>query len=109
MAAQIPSEVRRYLEELLTTAGVTSIPRAHEQMLQELFERLNSFTVTAYINSLSSKDREIFYRMIATFHPQDKLEQFLHDHVPNLQAVHIKALEEFRKKYLREISAARRH
>ncbi len=108
MVSQIPSEVRRYLEDLLATAGVTSVPRTHEQILHALFERLNSVTVTAATNSLSSNDREIFYRMIATLHPQDELEHFLHDHVPDLQAVHTKALGEFRTIYLREVAAARK-
>jgi hypothetical protein len=108
MAAQIPPAVRSYLEELLTAAGIHSVRSVREQMLQELFKRLNSFTVTAYIHSLSSKDREIFYRKIATLHPQDELEQFLHDHVPDLQAVHTKALRDFRTIYLREVAAARK-
>src|SRR5262245_8464054 len=104
--AQLPPAVRSYLEELLTAAGIPSMHLVRKQMLQELFERLNSFLVNAYIHSLSANDRATFDRMAAGFHPQDKLEQFLHDHVPNLQAVHTQALAEFRTRYLREVAAA---
>lgn len=108
MAAPIPTEVRRYLEGLLILAGLSMSPAEHEQVLQDLFRRLNRFTFQAYINSLAPLTRAMLQQMQAEQRTPYELEQFIHDHIADLAQVHTDALHAFRRQYLREVAAARK-
>jgi hypothetical protein len=109
VAAPIPPNIHRYLDALLTLAGLTPIRLPeHEQMLQELFHRLNSFTLQAYINNLAPVSRAIFEQRVAEQRSPLELEQFIHDHGGDLATVHADALRAFRRLYLLEVAASRR-
>jgi len=109
VAAAIPPAIRRYRDALLTLAGLIPASRTeHEQVLQELFHRLNRFTIQAYIDSLAPTTRALFEQRVAAQRSQFELEQFIHDHVPDLATVHADALRAFRRLYLREVAASRR-
>ena len=108
MATPIPPELRRYLDGLLTLAGLPRDPAEQEQALQDLFQRLNRFTFQAYINSLTPPTRAIFEEMVAAHLTPFELERFIHDNIADLARVHTNALHAFRRQYLHEVAVARK-
>jgi hypothetical protein len=108
VAAPMPLAVRRYLEGLLTIAGLPLGSAEQEHVLEELFDRLNRFTLQVYLNSLAPTSRAMVEQMAAEQRTQFEVEQFIHDHVPDLAQAHTNALREFRRQYLREVAAARK-
>ncbi len=103
MAPPIPPEVRRYLD-VLFTVGYEQQIGGYEQQRAVLFDRLNRFVYAAYVNSLSPRDRATLEHMIAAGLPLVQVEEFVHDHVPNLYTVYRNALAEFQTLYLREVA-----
>jgi hypothetical protein len=100
MAPAIPPDIRSYLDVLLL-AGLA-------QQREALFNRLNRFIFTAYVISLSPRDRTRVERMVAAGRPLPEVEEFVHDHVSNMPAVYQTALAEFRTLYLREVTQGER-
>jgi hypothetical protein len=96
VAPPIPAQVRVYLDALLVVW--------HEQQRAELFTRLNRFIFTSYINSLSPHDRATLEQMEASGRTLIEVEEFIHDHVPNMPSVYQTALTEFRALYLGEVA-----
>jgi hypothetical protein len=96
MAPPIPPDIRRYLDGLVIAW--------HEQQRAALFERLNRFIFSAYITSLSPSDRATLEQMVAAGRPRMAVEEFIHDHVPNMLTVYRNALAEFQTLYLREVA-----
>jgi len=103
VAAPIPPDIRRYLQGVLFMAGQQLSHAEYVKVLYDLFERLNRFTMQAYLNSLSVSSHALLERMIAEKRSADELERFIRDHVPDLPQVHADALRVFRRDYLREI------
>jgi hypothetical protein len=83
-------------------------PTEQEQVLQDLFRRLNRFTFQAYINGLAPPSRALLQQMQAEHRTPYELEQFIHDHIADIAQVHTDALHRFRRQYLGEVAAARK-
>jgi hypothetical protein len=93
---------------LLYLAGRVQGPADYQAVLDDLYVQLNRFTFLAYLNSLSANNRKRLERMIANERPLLELEQFVHDHVPDMPQVHAKALRSFRRIYLRQVKTTQR-
>lgn len=108
VATQIPDEIRTFLDSLLQDAGMLELDDAmHEEMIKELYARLDNFIASTIIDSLPDDSVEEFIRMNEQKKPQAEIEQFLKDKIPNSQEVMSQAFINFRDLYLGNVSAAR--
>ncbi len=105
---EISSEIRTFLEGLLQDAGML-IPDASmkEEMIKELYVRLDNFITTAIIDNLPPEHLETFIKLNEEKKPKSEVEQFLKDKMPNAQEVMSQAFMEFRDFYLKNVTVAR--
>lgn len=104
---EIPQEIKNFLEGLLTDAKMTLEESMKEEMIKELFERLNNFITTAIIDNLPPEHLEDFIKLNEEKKPQTEIEQFLKDKMPNSQDVFAKAFADFGALYLGNVAASR--
>jgi hypothetical protein len=104
----VPPEIRIYLEGLLIDAGMTSTEEnLHEEMINELYLRLDNFIVATIINNIPDEDLEEFIRLNEEKRPKEELEKFLKEKIPNFQDVFAQAFIEFRDLYLGSYTVAK--
>ncbi len=104
---EIPAEVRGFLESLLADSGMTSLDdQMREDMLQELYLRLDNFLTAQIVDNLPPEQLEPFIQMNEAQKPKAEIEQFLKDNMPNAQEVFANAFIEFRNLYLGNTAVA---
>ncbi len=107
-AAQIPNEIRSFLETLLSDAQMTNLDDAtREEMVQELYARLDSFITSSVVNKLPAEKLEEFAKMTEAKKPMPEIEQYLKDNLPNAQEVFAQAFSDFRNLYLENVVKAK--
>lgn len=105
---QIPQEVRGFLESLLQDSGMTRLDnQMREEMIKELYARLDNFMTSAIIDILPPQYLDEFTKMNEEKKNQAEIENFLKDKVPNVQDIFAKAFMEFRDLYLGNVAVAR--
>lgn len=105
---QIPPEVRNFLEGILTDAGMTTLDdQMREEMIKELYARLDNYITSAIVDKLPPEDTEAFIRLNEEKKSQEEIQQFLQDKLPNAQEVFALTFAQFRELYLGNVSAAR--
>lgn len=105
---QIPAEVRAYLEGLLDDARMTALDDSmREEMIKELYARLDNFITTAIVDNLPPEHMEDFIKLNETKKSQAEIEAFLKDKMPNAQEVFSNAFIQFRDLYLGNVAATR--
>lgn len=105
---QIPPEIKNFLEGLIQDAGIATLDdQMHDEMIKELFARLDSFITTTIIDSLPSDKAEEFIKMSEAARPQDELQAYLTANVPNSQEVFKDAFTKFRTMYLGNVNTSR--
>lgn len=104
---QIPAEIRSYLEGLLIDAKMVLDDSTREEMIKELYARLDNFITTTVIDNLPPEHLETFIKMNEEKKSQPEIEVFLKEKMPNYQEVFTKAFAEFRDLYLGNIEVAR--
>lgn len=105
---QIPPEIRTFLESLLQDAGMTSLDDGmREEMIKELFARLDSYITSTIIQNLPQEHIEPFVKMTEENRPQSEIQAYLQEKMPNAQDVFAKAFMEFRDMYLGNSTVAR--
>lgn len=72
----------------------------HEEMLIELYESLDTFLVAIAIDHMPERFHGAFRKMVEQQRPNEEIEQFVIDHVPNADAVYANADTRFREYYL---------
>lgn len=108
MDQSIPQEIRVFLESLLNDAGMTNLDKdMHEDMLKELFVRLDSFMLTTIVEGLPAEKLEEFTKMAESGKDRAMLEQYLKANIPNATEVFGRAMLEFRDIYLGNVESAR--
>lgn len=105
---EIPGDIRTFLEGILQDAGML-VPDTtmKEEMIKELFARLDNFITTAIINNLPSEHLDAFIKLNEEKKPKNEIEQFLKDKMPKSQEVMTHAFAEFRDLYLKNVTIAR--
>lgn len=97
----IPQEVRPYLESLLADAGIHPIDeQMQENMLKDLYVRLDNFLATAILDNMPAEHLEAFIQLNEKKATKEEIEKFLQKNLPNSQDVFAKAFVEFRDIYL---------
>ena len=105
---EIPSEVKTFLEGILTDSGMLMTDDAmKEEMIKELYARLDHFITTAIIDNLPPEHLETFIKLNEEKKPKAEIEQFLKDKMPNAQDVMARAFAQFRDLYLKNVAVAR--
>ena len=105
---QIPPEVRNFLEGILTDAGMTTLDdEMREEMIKELYARLDNYITSAIVSKLPSEYSEEFIRLNEEKKSQQEIQQFLQDKLPNAQETFALAFSEFRDLYLGNVTVAR--
>lgn len=104
----VPQEIRGFLESLLEDAGMVSLDnQMHEEMIRELYARLDQHIISTVIENLSPQKIEEFIKMNEEKRPQAEIEQYLKENLPNAQDVFTKAFVGFRELYLGNVSIAK--
>ena len=104
---QVPAEIRTYLEGLIADANMTLDDSMREEMIKELYARLDKFITTAVVDNLPPEHLDVFIKLNEDKKPQPEIEAFLKEKMPNYQEVFAKAFAEFRDLYLGNIEVAR--
>lgn len=105
---QIPAEVRTFLEGLLSDAGMTSLDEGmKEEMIKELYVRLDNFITASLIDKLPPEHLEAFIKMNEEKKPQAEIEQFLKQNLPNYGEVLANTFIQFRENYLGNVAVKR--
>lgn len=98
---EMPAQIRGFLEDLLTQSGITPIDeQMKEEMLKDLFQRLDKFLASKIVQNLTDADLEVFMKMNEEGKPQEDIDAFLKEHMPNAQEVFANAFGEFRDLYV---------
>lgn len=105
---QIPAEVRSFLEGILQDANMQSLDDAmREEMISELFARLDSYMTSVIIDNLPPEQLEEFTKMSEEKKSREEIEAFLKEKVPNVQEILTKAFMDFREMYLTNVAVSR--
>lgn len=105
---EIPAEVRTFLESILEDAGMTNLnDQTHEDMVKELFVRLDNFMLTTIVEALPTNKIAEFTKMSETGKSKEELENYLKNNIPNSDEVFSRAMLQFRDLYLGNAAIAR--
>lgn len=105
---QIPQEVRAFLEGLLDDAQMVSLnDKMREDMISELYTRLDNFITTTIVDNMPSEHLEAFIKLNEEKRPQDEIETFLKEKMPNYKEVFNEAFAKFRNLYLGNVALER--
>lgn len=99
----ITPEIRRFLENLLVEANITPVDDLmEEQLIQELYVRLDNFMAKAIFENMPPEHIEEFIKMNEENWPKEKINQFISEKIPSSQDVFAKTLILFHDIYLGE-------
>jgi hypothetical protein len=100
-AAMIDPIVRLFLDDLLDEKGIFfSSPETREQMIQDLYVRLQKFFLLTLAQELSPADGNQLAQMIENQAPESTIQAFLQLKIPNLQDKLVDLFLTFRSIYL---------
>lgn len=105
---EIPPEVRSFLEGILQDANMTTLDDAmREEMINELFARLDSYMTSVIVDKMPPEHLDEFIKMNEEKKPREEIEAFIRGKMPNAQDVLTRAFMDFREMYLSNMSIAR--
>ena len=105
---EIPPEVRSFLEGLLSDANMTTLDDAmREEMINELFARLDSYMTSVIVDKMPPEHLEDFIKMNEEKKSRQEIEAYLKEKMPNAQDVLTRAFMDFRDMYLKNVTVAR--
>lgn len=106
--AQIPQEVMVFLEGILEDAGMTALDKdMHDEMVAELYARLDNYMVGVIIDNMPEEHLETFVKMNEENKPKEEIEKFIQEKMPKAGEVFAGAFAKFRELYLGGIAVAR--
>lgn len=104
---QIPPDVRIFLSGLLEDAGIVPVDEImKEEMIKELFARLDNFITTTIVDNMPEEHIDAFIKMNEEKKPKNEIEAFLKEKMPNYQTVFSQAFADFRELYLSNTTVA---
>ena len=104
---QITPEVRSFLDGLLEDAGMNFEPEMKEQMIKELFARLDNHIISVIVENMPPENLDEFIKLNEEKKPKEEIEKFLVDKMPNAKEVMAQAFVQFRDLYLGNVADAR--
>lgn len=107
-ALTIPPEVHTFLEGLLQDAGMTTLDEiTREEMVKELFVRLDHYITTVIIDKLPPEHLDAFMKLNEEKKPMSEIQKFLLDKMPDAKEVFAGAFADFRDLYLGNVTTVR--
>jgi hypothetical protein len=104
----IPQEIRDFLDELLKDGNMTSLDQAmHDEMIVELYTRLDDYMIGTITEQLPKDQLEEFTKMAEDGKNRDELQEYLKSNIPDATNVFAKAMIDFRNLYLGSVDDAR--
>lgn len=101
----IPQDIKIFLESILKDAGMMTLDDgAKEEMIKELFVRLDKHLTNTIVESLPDEHIDAFLKMQEENKSRQEIEQFIIDKIPNSQQVFINAFSSFRNEYLSSVA-----
>lgn len=97
---EIPAEIRNFLEGLIADSGRIYEPEMQEEMIKELYVRLDSFVISVIIENMPPEHLDEFIKLNDENKPKNEIEAFVKQHMPNAEAVFSKAFVNFRELFL---------
>jgi hypothetical protein len=104
---QIPQDIRGFLEGLITDAGMTVDESLKEEMVRELYARLDNYMTGVIVDNLKDEDVETFIKMNEDKKAKSEIEAYLKTKLPNATELFTKSFVDFRNLYLGNVSAHR--
>ena len=104
---QIPPDMKVYIESLLNDAGMTELDDTlRNEMVQEIFIRLDKYITSVIIENMKPEDVELFIKMNDEGKSQEEMQTFIKEKIPNAQEVMTNAFINFRELYLGKVTVA---
>jgi len=104
----IPSELKDFLEELLRDANVTQLDqKTHDDMIVELYTRLDDYILGTIMEKLPEDKMEEFTKMAEDNKNREELQSYLQTQIPEANEIFAKAMIDFRDLYLGKVDEAR--
>jgi len=104
----ISPEIKVYLEGLLEDAGIQTVDELmKEEMIKELYARLDNFLTTTIIDNMPPDHLDTFIKMNEEKKSKEEIEMFLKEKMTNYKEVFSKAFADFRDLYLGGVTASR--
>lgn len=101
----IPPDIRAFLEGILQDSGMVTLDEVtREDMIKELFVRLDKHLTNTIVESLPDEHIDAFLKMQEENKPREEIEQFIIDKIPDSQQVFINAFSAFRNEYLGSVA-----
>lgn len=105
---QIPADVRNFLDGLLVDAQMKSLDDdMREEMVKELYVRLDNFLTSVILEKLPPENAEEFIKMNEEKKSKAEIEAYLKDKIPDASQVFAEAFANFRELYLSNVAVAR--
>ncbi len=106
-ALEIPKEIRAFLENLLDSAGITSVePEMREQMIEELYVRLDKYIIAKVTENMPDEKLDEFAKLFENKADMSQIQEYLLKNLPNAQEVFAQAFVEFENIYLEGVAQA---
>lgn len=100
-AYNISPEMQMFLHSLLESNGITfSDETTKQRMVEELFVRVDKFLSIMIVSELDDAGNDEFLAMLAQNKPQEEIQAFLKNKIPDFEAKVKNTLADFRDIYL---------
>lgn len=94
-------EIKKFLQGLLVEANLGGLePKLEEELLRDLYVRLEDRLVLTAASKLNPEKLEEFKAMTDKGVPAEEVEKFLRENVANIEQVFAESMNEFREVYL---------
>lgn len=99
--AQIPPEVITFLDNLLAEANIVPIDeQMREQLLLELYSRLDNFITTTIVENMPPEKLDEFIKLNEEKASREVLDKYMRENIPDSEGIFAKAFVDFRDIYL---------
>lgn len=106
--ADIPQEIKEFLEELLRDANMTALDeKMHDDMIMELYTRLDDYMIGTITDKLPKDKMEEFTKMAEEGKGREELQEYLKNNIADTTEVFANAMIDFRNLYLGAVDNAR--
>lgn len=98
--SQIPADMRAYLENLLEDSNINLTPELKENMLYDLYLRLEKKLIADAIENMEPADVEQFTQLIQSQNNKEAIDEFIKSHLPNAQEIFTQSLVDFKTDFI---------
>lgn len=104
---EIPAEIRSFLDSILNDANMSVEGTLREEMIKELYARLDEYLTTIIVDNLPAEHLEDFIKLNEEKRSREEIDAYLREKMPNAQEIFAKGFADFRQLYLDNVYVAR--